>query len=69
MRDPARISTEKLLYSFSSEKHLSRWTLFTDQAFGGSSKASLTMAADQVNMCSAVLHLLSHRVCRCKCQQ
>lgn len=36
--------SEKVLFSFNTEKDLARWSTFTDQEFGGQSEASLALS-------------------------
>ena len=36
--------SEKLLFTFKTEKDLARWSTFSDQEFGGQSEASLTLS-------------------------
>lgn len=54
VRDPARRAQDKLLYKFHSQEDLARWKVFTDQSFGGSSTAALTLAPDAVRTLATV---------------
>ena len=38
---------EKLLYSFASQEDLQRWTVFSDQEYGGKSTADLALSASE----------------------
>lgn len=42
VKDPLKIEPERMLYDFKDAKCMDDWQVFTDESFGGFSKATFT---------------------------